>query len=103
MYNDEYPDLILEGLMCDLSIIEESTSDKNIFQKFVAFLKRIGQWFVKMFKKIIDKFKKVESKKEENKSELTDEELSKIEVANYETSMIGKFIKISETAFKKNR
>lgn len=48
------PDLILEGLMYDLSIVQEqegNVGDKNIFQKFIAFLTRIGQWFVKIFKK----------------------------------------------------
>lgn len=97
MYN-EYPDLVLEGLMYDLSIVQEGDNgNKNIFQKFVAFLKRIGAWFVKMFKKLADKFKSVKS----SGGELTDNELSNVEVANYDASKIEKFIKISEIAFKK--
>ena len=94
MYN-EYPDLILEGLMYDLNIVTEAdTENKNIFQKFVAFLKRIGQWFVKIFKKIAEKFKKVESK--ESNGELTDEKLSSIKVTNYDTEKIQKFIERSD-------
>lgn len=97
MYN-EYPDLVLEGLMYDLSIVQEGDNgNKNIFQKFVAFLKRIGAWFVKMFKKLADKFRGAGK----NSGELTDEELFKIEVANYDIPTIEKIIKISEIAFKK--
>lgn len=99
MYN-EYPDLVLEGLMYDLSIVQEQESDngnKNIFQKFIAFLKRIGAWFVKMFKKLADKFRGAEK----NSGELTDEELSKIEVTNYDIPMIEKFIRSYEGIFKK--
>lgn len=93
------PDLILEGLMYDLSIVQEqegNVGDKNIFQKFIAFLTRIGQWFVKIFKKIADKFKGIKSG-----GELTDEELSKITVTNYNIPLIEKFINSYETIFEK--
>ena len=97
MYN-EYPDLILEGLMYDLNIVTESdTENKNIFQKFIAFLKRIGQWFVKIFKKITEKIKGIKS----SNDELTDEALSKIKVTNYDIPMIENFINCYESIFKK--
>ena len=97
MYN-EYPDLIYEGLMYDLNIVTEAadTENKNIFQKFIAFLKRIGQWFVKIFKKITEKIKGIKSG-----GELTDEELSKITVTNYNIPLIEKFINSYETIFEK--
>lgn len=52
MYN-EYPDLILEGLMYDLNIVTEAadTENKNIFQKFIAFLKRIDNGLLKYLKR----------------------------------------------------
>ena len=97
MYN-EYPDLILEGLTYDLNIVTEAdTENKNIFQKFIAFLKRIGQWFVKIFKKITEKIKGIKS----SNDELTDEVLSKIKVTNYDIPMIENFINCYESILKK--
>ena len=86
MYNEEYPDLILEGLMYDLSIVEEGFKEgvKNAFKKIIAFLERIGNWFLKIFRKIAKLIPK---------KDIPEADLSTVSVNNYDTTKINEFIK----------
>ena len=52
MYNEEYPDLILEGLLYDLEYISESNNKEGILTKLKIAIKKLVHKIIGLFRKI---------------------------------------------------
>ena len=53
MYNDYYPDLILEGLLYDLEYVSESSNNKEgLLTKLIIAIKRLVEMIMMIFRYI---------------------------------------------------
>ena len=69
MYNEEYPDLILEGLLYDLEYVSESSNNKEgLLTKLKIAIKKLVQKIISLFRKIKEKIFGKKKNSENNKS-----------------------------------